>query len=239
MTLGQPEAARADIHDRRRAPRSTGRTRARGIRMIRLTPFGGASEIGGSCLLLEAFGAAVVVDCGMRPKADAGKYPDLDRLADIATPDALLVTHAHIDHTGALPLFHRRALDGAEEHDAGVVDEGVEPAEFLDGSVDGGLGLGLVRDVGLVHEHASACLPYLASQLFQAIGAPSSERDRSACCGEGMSGSGADAAACSCYECNGSVESFVHQVFLRCMLMLRTTLYMHVARRCYSSAMNG
>lgn len=75
--------------------------------MVRFTPLGGASEIGGSCALLEAFGMRLVIDAGIRPGVTEGKYPDFERITDGGDIDAILVTHAHADHTGALPLLHR------------------------------------------------------------------------------------------------------------------------------------
>lgn len=77
--------------------------------MVRLTLLGGASEIGGSCAVLEAFGLRVVVDAGLRPNARTReqRYPDFERIAREGPIDAILVTHAHVDHTGGLPLLHR------------------------------------------------------------------------------------------------------------------------------------
>ncbi|HEX7123897.1 MAG TPA: MBL fold metallo-hydrolase [Gemmatimonadaceae bacterium] len=73
-----------------------------------LTPLGGASEIGASCTLIEVFGARIVVDAGMRPSGRGERYPAFDVIERGGAPDAFLLTHAHNDHMGALPLFHRR-----------------------------------------------------------------------------------------------------------------------------------
>ncbi len=68
-------------------------------------PLGGAGEVGASCGILRIGDRRVLIDAGMRPSARAGqdRLPALDRLA-AEPPEAILVTHAHIDHTGALPL---------------------------------------------------------------------------------------------------------------------------------------
>lgn len=79
--------------------------------MVRFTPLGGASEIGGSCAILEAFGLRLVVDAGVRPNARENKYPDFDKITRRGPVDAVLVTHAHADHTGALPILHRLIPD--------------------------------------------------------------------------------------------------------------------------------
>ncbi len=72
-------------------------------------PLGGAGEVGASCGLLRIGDRRVLIDAGMRPAARAGqdRLPALDRLTT-EPPEAILVTHAHIDHTGALPLVSER-----------------------------------------------------------------------------------------------------------------------------------
>jgi len=72
-------------------------------------PLGGAGEVGASCGLLRIGDRRVLIDAGMRPAARAGqdRLPALDRLT-AEPPEAILVTHAHIDHTGALPLVSER-----------------------------------------------------------------------------------------------------------------------------------
>ena len=71
--------------------------------MIKLRFFGGADEVGASCTLIEIDGRFILVDAGIRmgPGEDS-KWPDFSVLDK---PDALLLTHAHSDHTGALPLL--------------------------------------------------------------------------------------------------------------------------------------
>lgn len=73
---------------------------------VELTFLGGASEVGASCTLLQVAGRTFLIDGGMRPAAREGQsqIPDL-ALLDSHPPEALLITHAHIDHTGALPLI--------------------------------------------------------------------------------------------------------------------------------------
>jgi len=72
---------------------------------VEYIPLGGAGEVGASCGLLRIGDRRVLIDAGMRPAARAGqeRLPALDRLT-AEPPEAILVTHAHIDHTGALPL---------------------------------------------------------------------------------------------------------------------------------------
>jgi len=72
---------------------------------VEYIPLGGAGEVGASCGLLRIGDRRVLIDAGMRPSARVGqdRLPALDRLT-VEPPEAILVTHAHIDHTGALPL---------------------------------------------------------------------------------------------------------------------------------------
>jgi uncharacterized protein len=74
---------------------------------MKITFLGGADEVGASSTLLEIGGKYVLVDCGIRPspKARGGLAGDqLPHLDTIIKLDAILVTHAHTDHTGALEL---------------------------------------------------------------------------------------------------------------------------------------
>ncbi len=76
---------------------------------VEYIPLGGAGEVGASCGILRIGDRRVLIDAGMRPSARAGqnRLPLLDRL-DAEPPEAILVTHAHIDHTGVLPLASER-----------------------------------------------------------------------------------------------------------------------------------
>ncbi|KPL91492.1 MBL fold metallo-hydrolase [Herpetosiphon geysericola] len=73
--------------------------------MISFHPFGGAQEVGASCGILKLGMRHILVDAGMRPAARPGqsRTPDLEALKGFPL-DAILITHAHIDHTGCLPL---------------------------------------------------------------------------------------------------------------------------------------
>lgn len=70
---------------------------------MRLHLLGGASGVGASCVVVEAAGRRVLVDAGVRPGAP-DPLPDLARLQDLGGIDAVVVSHAHADHIGALPL---------------------------------------------------------------------------------------------------------------------------------------
>ena len=71
---------------------------------------GGADEVGASCTLIKIEGQRILVDAGIRMGA-ASPLPDLDA---VGTLDAVLVTHAHTDHTGALPVLVKRLPAGVK-----------------------------------------------------------------------------------------------------------------------------
>ncbi len=78
---------------------------------MKLTFLGGADEVGASCTLIEVAEKRILVDAGIRisPKTARGiepsQLPDLQPISAIGGVDFILVTHAHTDHTGALPLI--------------------------------------------------------------------------------------------------------------------------------------
>ncbi len=77
---------------------------------MQLTFLGGADEVGASSTLVEIAGKRILVDAGIRisPRTSRGiqndQLPDLRAITDAGGIDVILVTHAHTDHTGALPL---------------------------------------------------------------------------------------------------------------------------------------
>lgn len=73
---------------------------------MNITFLGGADEVGASCTLIEIEGRRILVDAGIRQNVKQDEQlPDLDK---VGMPDVFLLTHAHTDHTGALPEFVRR-----------------------------------------------------------------------------------------------------------------------------------
>ena len=67
-----------------------------------------ATEIGANCYYLELGGQALVLDCGMHPKQDGDDaLPNFEAIGDRRV-DAIVVSHAHQDHIGTLPVLMRR-----------------------------------------------------------------------------------------------------------------------------------
>ena len=68
-----------------------------------VTPLGAARGIGASCFRVQIGPYEIVMDAGTRPK---GSDP-LPAFELLERPNLILITHAHLDHIGALPIFHR------------------------------------------------------------------------------------------------------------------------------------
>ncbi len=71
---------------------------------------GAAHEVTGSCHYLEACGKHLLIDCGMEQGADV--YENQDLPVQASEIDYVLLTHAHIDHSGLLPLLYSHGFRG-------------------------------------------------------------------------------------------------------------------------------
>ena len=71
---------------------------------------GAAREVTGSCTQLEAAGHRLLVDCGMEQGRDVYENADLPYAP--GTYEALLLTHAHIDHSGRIPYLYKTGYRG-------------------------------------------------------------------------------------------------------------------------------
>ncbi|WP_332238174.1 MBL fold metallo-hydrolase [Sporolactobacillus sp. KGMB 08714] len=73
---------------------------------MKVSILGGGSEIGASCLHVHIGETDLLIDAGMRVHGD-DLLPAFGMLDNLGEPEAVLVTHAHADHIGALPIVHR------------------------------------------------------------------------------------------------------------------------------------
>ncbi|MBZ2189769.1 MBL fold metallo-hydrolase [Alcanivorax sp. JB21] len=81
--------------------------------MATITSLGAAREVTGSCHLLETAGRRILLDCGMHQGGDAVRRLQGEAFAfrprDI---DAVVLSHAHLDHAGLLPLLVSEGFSG-------------------------------------------------------------------------------------------------------------------------------
>ncbi len=83
---------------------------------VRITALGGFMEVGRSAILVETRESKVLLDLGINVGAGtdyerAYPYIDIDQL-DLAELDAVIVTHAHLDHIGLVPLLYKYGYRG-------------------------------------------------------------------------------------------------------------------------------
>ena len=87
---------------------------------MKLTFLGAAHEVTGSRYLLEACGKRILVDYGMEQGVNLYENAALPYPAE--TIDFVLLTHAHIDHSGWLPLLTRQGFHGKIYSTAATAD---------------------------------------------------------------------------------------------------------------------
>ena len=82
---------------------------------VSLVTLGGFSQVGRSCMLLSTPESKILLDCGINPgaKHPMDAFPRLDFL-DITLDelDAIVIGHAHLDHTGFLPALCKFGYKG-------------------------------------------------------------------------------------------------------------------------------
>lgn len=77
---------------------------------MKLTFFGAAHAVTGSCHCLEVNGRKILIDCGLQQGRDEHDENALDFAPSYI--DYVIVTHAHIDHSGRIPLLVKEGFQG-------------------------------------------------------------------------------------------------------------------------------
>ncbi len=83
-------------------------------RYVRVTALGCAHEVGRAAFVLDTGETRILVDCGDKPGSDDTPYLQVPEgiTADAHTIDAVVLTHAHLDHSALLPLLYKYGYDG-------------------------------------------------------------------------------------------------------------------------------
>lgn len=80
---------------------------------MNLTFFGAAGEVTGSCYLLEAAGARILLECGLIQGSPKDEARNFDRFQfEPKSLDAVVLSHSHIDHSGRLPYLVKSGYKG-------------------------------------------------------------------------------------------------------------------------------
>jgi len=82
---------------------------------VRVTALGAAQEVGRSAFLLQTRESNVLLDCGVNPGSSRPfeAFPRLDNPCfELESLDAVVVSHAHLDHCGLVPFLFKYGYDG-------------------------------------------------------------------------------------------------------------------------------
>lgn len=117
-TVGEVREYLRSVRDERKVflkkvGRRLNRETASGEQWVRVTCLGGFAQVGRSCSLLSTRDSKVLIDCGVDVSSDnITPYLNAPELQPIDSIDAVIITHAHLDHSGILPALFKYGYDG-------------------------------------------------------------------------------------------------------------------------------
>jgi KH/beta-lactamase-domain protein len=82
---------------------------------VRITTLGGVQEVGRSAFLLQTRESSVLIDCGINPGSSRPfeAFPRFDNPGfELDSLDAVIISHAHLDHCGLVPFLYKYGYDG-------------------------------------------------------------------------------------------------------------------------------
>ena len=83
-----------------------------GEQWIRVTTMGGFRQVGRSASLLTTRNSRILIDCGLDPGSEATPYFAIPEVQPLDSIDAVVITHAHLDHCGTLPALFKYGYKG-------------------------------------------------------------------------------------------------------------------------------
>lgn len=90
-----------------------GWTKERRSEWVRVTFLGAGRHVGRSCMLLQTPESKVLMDCGVDIASEENQFPHLDIPEfNLNELDAVILTHAHLDHSGLLPYLFKMGYKG-------------------------------------------------------------------------------------------------------------------------------
>jgi hypothetical protein len=103
--------------ERKQFLKQVGRRLARevptGENYVRITALGGFRQVGRSAALLSTRDSKVLVDCGVLISEDNGSpYLNAPEVLPLSSIDAVVITHAHLDHSGLVPALYKYGYEG-------------------------------------------------------------------------------------------------------------------------------
>lgn len=113
LTVEDPEFRKDFLHDVGKKIRLD---KSVGDEWVRVSGLGGCRQVGRSSFLVQTEESNVLLDAGIDPAAEPGSTENFPYLnapeLDLKNLDAVVVSHAHMDHVGMIPYLYKMGYDG-------------------------------------------------------------------------------------------------------------------------------
>ena len=108
--LKQEREERRDILER--VGRQIHREQMSDDEWVRITTLGCCREVGRASFILSTPETRILIDCGDKPGSDDTPYLQVPEANPLNSLDAVVLTHAHLDHSALIPLLFKYGYDG-------------------------------------------------------------------------------------------------------------------------------